>query len=130
MFNNHLSPQIIEHNVIGNPGQVQTIDCQQFHQYQQNQLELLTIILFELSFYNFVIYFNYLNVKALCLIIKKWLKSVMSRQQLIVSSSTNINKTNNHLSPQIIEHNVIGNPGQVQTIDCQQFHQYQQNQHC
>ena len=45
-------------------------------------VELLTIILFELSFYNFVIYFNYLNVKALCLIIKKWLKSVMSRRQL------------------------------------------------
>jgi hypothetical protein len=45
-------------------------------------VELLKIILFELSFYNFAIYFNYLNVKALCLIIKKWLKSVMSRRQL------------------------------------------------
>ena len=57
------------------------------------------------------------------------LEILVKFKQLIVSSSTNINKTSNHLSPQIIEHKkIIGNPGQVQTIDCQQFHQYQQNQ--
>ena len=35
----------------------------------------------------------------------------------MVNNSTNINKTNNHLSPK-----------ESLNSDCQQFHQYQQNQ--
>ena len=29
---------------------------------------------------------------------------------MMINNSTNVNKTNNHLSPQIIEHNIIRNP--------------------